>query len=117
MTPPPAVHQPDNLVIRASAGTGKTFCLTNRFIELLAAGEAVDRILATTFTRKAAGEILNRVLFRLAKAATDEEARRQLNQHVHCGPSLACGAAMVQDAGVLHVRHGLQEHAAEKARG
>lgn len=59
-----------NLVIRASAGTGKTFQLSNRFLKLALAGEPVDTILATTFTRKAAGEILSRVLLRLAEAAS-----------------------------------------------
>ena len=44
-------------VIRASAGSGKTHQLTNRYVGLLAAGVAPDAILATTFTRKAAGEI------------------------------------------------------------
>src|SRR5262245_51582365 len=67
-----------HLVIRASAGTGKTHQLATRFIGLLAAGVRPDQILATTFTRKAAGEILDRVLFRLAAAAADETVRRQL---------------------------------------
>ena len=49
-----------HLVIRASAGTGKTFQLSNRYLELLAAGVPGDQILASTFTRKAAGEILDR---------------------------------------------------------
>lgn len=60
-----------HIAIRASAGTGKTHRLTNRFIGLLAAHEQPDRILATTFTRKAAGEILERVLQRLAAAALE----------------------------------------------
>lgn len=58
------------LVIRASAGTGKTFQLSNRYLTLLR-GSSADRILASTFTRKAAGEITDRVLLRLAKAAID----------------------------------------------
>ncbi|MBN1909965.1 MAG: UvrD-helicase domain-containing protein [Pirellulales bacterium] len=62
----------DNTVIRASAGTGKTFQLSNRFLALALADEPLDAILATTFTRKAAGEILDRVLLRLAEAALDE---------------------------------------------
>ena len=62
----------ENVVIRASAGTGKTFQLSNRFLQLVLAGQPVDRILATTFTRKAAGEILQRVMHRLATAASDE---------------------------------------------
>ena len=59
-----------NVVIRASAGTGKTYRLSSRFLGLLAAGEPVDGVLATTFTRKAAGEILGRVLLRLAEATS-----------------------------------------------
>jgi ATP-dependent helicase/nuclease subunit A len=65
-------------VIRASAGTGKTYQLTNRFIGLLAAGVPPERILATTFTRKAAGEIQDRVLLRLAQAASDSTSRQEL---------------------------------------
>ena len=47
-----------HVVIRASAGTGKTFQLANRFLGLASAEQPVDRILAATFARKAAGEIL-----------------------------------------------------------
>ncbi len=68
--------------IRASAGTGKTFALTNLLIGLLAAGEEPSRILATTFTRKAAGEILERVLGRLAGAALDEKECAELSEFV-----------------------------------
>jgi superfamily I DNA/RNA helicase len=53
-------------LIRASAGTGKTYQLSNRFLTLLVGGVPLDQILATTFTRKAAGEILERVMLRLA---------------------------------------------------
>ena len=60
-----------HVVILASAGTGKTFQLTNRYLTLLRSGSC-DRILASTFTRKAAGEILDRILVRLAKAILDE---------------------------------------------
>jgi ATP-dependent helicase/nuclease subunit A len=68
---------PRSLVIRASAGTGKTFQLTNCLLRLLLSGASPRTILATTFTRKAAGEILNRVLERLAKAsASDAETQK-----------------------------------------
>jgi ATP-dependent exoDNAse (exonuclease V) beta subunit len=69
-------------VIRASAGTGKTHHLALRFIGLLAAGTPPDQILATTFTRKAAGEILDRVLLRLAQAAADNQARKKLADEI-----------------------------------
>lgn len=77
-SPAPFPH----LVIRASAGTGKTYQLAVRFIGLLAAGAQPEEILATTFTRKAAGEILERVLFWLAQAAADKEVRTQLAQAI-----------------------------------
>ena len=70
------------LVIRASAGTGKTFQLTNRYLQLLAAGEAPDKILATTFTRKAAGEIRERVYTRVANAALDLQAAQNLSREI-----------------------------------
>lgn len=65
------------LMIRASAGTGKTYQLSTRYIAQLVA-TTPDRILATTFTRKAAGEILERILLRLADAAVDDASRRLL---------------------------------------
>lgn len=68
---------PRELVL-ASAGTGKTYRVSSRIIRLLAAGSRPDAIFASTFTRKAAGEILNRVLERLADAALDENAAREL---------------------------------------
>ena len=57
-------------LIRASAGTGKTYQLTARYLKLLIQGAAPESILATTFTRKAAGEILSRILETLAAASS-----------------------------------------------
>jgi len=64
----------DNLAILASAGTGKTFQLTHRFIHLLGHGVPPDRICAMTFSRKAAGEIYSELLAHLLRAARDPEA-------------------------------------------
>lgn len=69
-------------LILASAGTGKTWQLTGRFLELLLNGNEPERILATTFTRKAAGEILDRVLERLVEAIEDEGERAALTEQV-----------------------------------
>ncbi len=60
-----------DLVIKASAGSGKTYQLSNRYLKLLLSGVPVEKILATTFTKKAAGEILDRILMRLGTAALD----------------------------------------------
>ncbi|MCH2181865.1 MAG: UvrD-helicase domain-containing protein [Mariniblastus sp.] len=68
-----------NDVIRASAGTGKTYRLSNRYLQLLASGVPCESILATTFTRKGAGEILDRIIQRLAEAALDDGAAETLS--------------------------------------
>ncbi len=67
-------------LLRASAGSGKTHQLTSRYLRLLAAGVEPEAILATTFTRKAAGEILERVLARLANAASQPDQARDLGK-------------------------------------
>ena len=54
-------------VVLGSAGSGKTHELAGRYIAALGAG--AERILATTFTRKAAGEMRSKVLRRLLDAA------------------------------------------------
>lgn len=61
--------------ISASAGTGKTWALTHRYLALLAAGVPPDRICAMTFTRKAAGEIFDSIVERLCISALDENER------------------------------------------
>ncbi|MBD3392650.1 MAG: AAA family ATPase [Chitinivibrionales bacterium] len=51
-----------NEAISASAGTGKTYRLAARYIRLLAAGARPESIVALTFSRKAAGEIFDRII-------------------------------------------------------
>jgi ATP-dependent helicase/nuclease subunit A len=60
-----------HVMILASAGSGKTYALTNRFVRLLALGAQPERIVALTFTRKAAGEFFDEILNKLARAARD----------------------------------------------
>jgi len=63
-----------NLIIRASAGTGKTFSLATRFIRLMAFENADPRrIVALTFSRAAAQEIYVKLLERLWRAARSDE--------------------------------------------
>jgi ATP-dependent exoDNAse (exonuclease V) beta subunit len=68
--------------ILASAGSGKTFSLSNRYLSLIAAGADAGTILATTFTRLAAGQIRDGIRPRLADAADDEEKRSQLSDFI-----------------------------------
>ena len=70
---------PRNLVLAASAGTGKTHALVGVVVHLLLgarAGGAVEpaRIVATTFSRKAAAEIRARVTSEVERLALDPAA-------------------------------------------
>ncbi len=69
---------PGHVMILASAGSGKTYALTNRFVRLLAGGARPERIVALTFTRKAAGEFFDEILNKLARAAAGPDAAAQL---------------------------------------
>lgn len=67
---PPILPPPDArlLVIEASAGTGKTYFLEHRVIDLLlAAGATIDQILVVTFTEKATAELRARIRGKLAE--------------------------------------------------
>ena len=72
-----------NEIIRASAGTGKTFALSNRYLVLLASGVDCQSILATTFTKKGAGEILDRIVQRLSAAALSQSAAKTLTAELN----------------------------------
>ena len=61
-----------NEIIPASAGTGKTYRLTNKFIQLMHLGVKPESIVALTFTKKAAAEFFEEILKKLARCSTDE---------------------------------------------
>lgn len=68
-------------LVEAAAGTGKTTCMVGRMVNLIAEGKCVvDKLVAVTFTRKAAAELRARFQLELEKAArgASGESRRRL---------------------------------------
>ena len=56
-----------NVALEASAGTGKTRVLVDRYVRLIQEGADPRHILAITFTRKAAGEMKGRIIEELRR--------------------------------------------------
>ncbi len=61
-------------IISAGAGSGKTFRLTQEMVQLLKGPVRPEGIIATTFTKKAAAELQDRVRVRLLKEGMVQEA-------------------------------------------
>lgn len=82
-----------NLLILASAGSGKTFQLGNRVIGKIGKeGVEPEKMVALTFTRKAAGEFADSVLTKLAEGSLDAEKAKEICRDVK---------AQIDVAGVL----------------
>ncbi len=89
---PAAIERPlagdaslQHVSILASAGSGKTYQLTNRYLQILSRGAAPYSILASTFTRAAAGEIRDRILRTLAESAEADDKRNALSSRLQRG--------------------------------
>ena len=70
----------DNLLVSASAGSGKTTVLVRRVIEKLKAGSQIDELLIVTFTEAAAREMKERIQVAL-QTAINQESQEQKRQH------------------------------------
>ncbi|PAB02111.1 helicase-exonuclease AddAB subunit AddA [Enterococcus canintestini] len=70
----------NNLLVSASAGSGKTTVLVRRVIEKLKSGSDIDRLLIVTFTEAAASEMKERIEKAL-RQSINEEGNSQLRAH------------------------------------
>lgn len=69
-----------NMLVSASAGTGKTTVMIERIARLIKQDVNVDQIIVVTFTNLAAAEMKNRLFDKLSKSAGDFRVREQLEK-------------------------------------
>lgn len=74
-----------NILVSASAGSGKTFVMVQRILDQLMRGVGISQLFISTFTVKAAGELRERLEKELKKVIADtssSDLRRHLSQQL-----------------------------------
>lgn len=74
-----------NILVSASAGSGKTFVMVERIMDQMLRGIPIERLFISTFTVKAAGELKERLEKKLSekiKESTDTDTKLFLNEQL-----------------------------------
>lgn len=72
----------ENILVSASAGSGKTAVLVNRTIELIKEGQSIDRMLLVTFTDAAAKNMRDKIRTALQKIVQDSANPKDLRDRM-----------------------------------
>ena len=83
-----------NILVSASAGSGKTFVMVQRIIDQIMRGVRIEQLFISTFTVKAASELKERLEKELSKAlkeTTNEELKQHLAQQLADIPNADIG--------------------------
>ena len=75
-----------NVLVSASAGSGKTTVMAEKVFRLVKSGADIRRMVVMTFTRAAAAEIKNRVLKKLYSALRSDEAGDHIRKQIEAFP-------------------------------
>lgn len=70
-----------NMIVEAAAGTGKTTCMVDRMVTILAKGHCshISKLVAVTFTKKAAAELRSRFRVSLEQSAKNNKGQEKIN--------------------------------------
>ena len=105
-----ATHGDGPLLVVAGAGTGKTRTLVARVAELVERGARPERILLLTFTRRAAGEMLQRARsltgddrLRRVRGGTFHSIAHRILQHDGAAVGLAPGFSVLDEGDLRDV--------------
>ena len=83
-----------NILVSASAGSGKTFVMVERILDMISRGISVNQLFISTFTVKAAGELKERLekglTAKLGQSTNDEE-RQHFSAQIAAIPTADIG--------------------------
>lgn len=75
----------NNILVSASAGSGKTFVMVERIMDKLLRGVTIDKLFISTFTVKAAEELKERIekkIFHVLQETNDIQLKSYLNDQL-----------------------------------